>query len=176
MVERDKTVLLTTHYLEEADAGRRPTLADRVAVINRGEIIAEGRPAEIKAKTSGKRIRCIARLGLTSLRQIPGVVEVREDREAVEIHSGEAESVVRELLLGSWSNVSSNTVAHRSGGHVQRRYRCRIKPLRRYSEKLSLRSHQHDGSRKSSGSRANGPRQRMAVAFFVSRIGDGTFR
>jgi ABC-2 type transport system ATP-binding protein len=93
MVERGKTVLLTTHYLEEADA-----LADRVAVINRGEIIAEGTPADIKAKTSGKRIRCITRLGLASLRQIPGVVEVREDREAVEIHSGEAESVVRELL------------------------------------------------------------------------------
>jgi ABC-2 type transport system ATP-binding protein len=93
MVERDKTVLLTTHYLEEADA-----LADRVAVINRGEIIAGGTPAEIKAKTSGKRIRCITTLGLTRLRQIPGVVEVREDREAVEIHSGEAECVVRELL------------------------------------------------------------------------------
>ena len=93
MVEGDKTVLLTTHYLGEADA-----LADRVVVINRGEIIAEGTPAEIKAKTSGKRIRCITRLGLTSLRQIPGVVEVREDREAVEIRSGEAESVVRELL------------------------------------------------------------------------------
>src|SRR6202011_4552142 len=67
MVERDKTVLLTTHYLEEADA-----LADRVAVINCGEIIAEGTPAEIKAKTSGKRIRCITRLGLTRVRQIPG--------------------------------------------------------------------------------------------------------
>src|ERR1700730_1204706 len=93
MVERGKTVLLTTHYLEEADA-----LADRIAVISQGEIIAEGAPAEIKAKTSGKRIRCITRIGLTSLRQIPGVVEVREDREAVEIHSGEAESVVRELL------------------------------------------------------------------------------
>jgi ABC-2 type transport system ATP-binding protein len=93
MVERDKTVLLTTHYLEEADA-----LADRIAVINRGEIIAEGTPAEIKAKTSGKRIRCVTRLGLTRLRQIPGVVEVHQNREAVEIHSGEAESVVRELL------------------------------------------------------------------------------
>jgi ABC-2 type transport system ATP-binding protein len=85
--------LLTTHYLEEADA-----LADRVAVINRGQIIAEGTPAEIKAKAGGKRIRCITRLGLSSLRQIPGVVEVREDREAVEIHSSQAESVVRELL------------------------------------------------------------------------------
>src|SRR6202023_3307645 len=91
--ERGKTVLLTTHYLEEADA-----LADRVAVINRGEIIVEGTPAEIKAKTSGKRIRCITRLSFARLRQIPGVVELHEDREAVDIHSGEAKSVVRELL------------------------------------------------------------------------------
>ena len=39
LVERGKTVLLTTHYLQEADA-----LADRIAVINQGEIIAEGTP------------------------------------------------------------------------------------------------------------------------------------
>ena len=93
MVARRKTVLLTTHYLQEADA-----LADRIAVINQGEIIAEGTPAEIKAQTSGKRIRCISRLSLASLRQIPGVAEVKQDREAIEIHAGEAESVVRELL------------------------------------------------------------------------------
>ncbi len=93
MVRRGKTVLLTTHYLQEADA-----LADRVAVINKGGIIAEGTPAEIKAKTAGKRIRCITSLSLGSLRQIEGVLEVKEDREAVEIHAAEAEEVVRELL------------------------------------------------------------------------------
>jgi ABC-2 type transport system ATP-binding protein len=93
MVARGKTVLLTTHYLEEADA-----LADRVAVINQGEIIAQGTPSEIKAKTAGKRIRCITSLGLNPLRQIPGVTEVKEDREAIELHAVEAEPVVRELL------------------------------------------------------------------------------
>ena len=40
LVTRGKTVLLTTHYLQEADA-----LADRVAVINKGESIAEGSPS-----------------------------------------------------------------------------------------------------------------------------------
>jgi ABC-2 type transport system ATP-binding protein len=94
MVTRGKTVLLTTHYLQEADA-----LADRVAVINKGEIIAQGTPAQIKAKTAGKRIRCITSLSLNALRQIPGVTEVKEDREAVEIHAIEAESIVRELLM-----------------------------------------------------------------------------
>jgi len=93
MIARGKTVLLTTHYLQEADA-----LADRVAVIHQGEIIAEGTPSEIKAKTAGKRIRCVSSLGIDVLRQIPGVTEVKEDREAVEIHAVEAESVVRELL------------------------------------------------------------------------------
>jgi ABC-2 type transport system ATP-binding protein len=93
LVDRGKTVLLTTHYLQEADA-----LADRVVVLNQGQIIAEGTPAEIKSKTSGKRIRCTTSLSLASLRQIQGVSEVKEDREAVEIHAAEAELVVRELL------------------------------------------------------------------------------
>ncbi len=93
LIDRGKTVLLTTHYLEEADA-----LADRIAVINQGEIIAEGTPAEIKAQTSGKRIRCITALSLASLLQMPGVTDARQDREAVEIHAREAEPVVRALL------------------------------------------------------------------------------
>ncbi len=42
-VARGGSVLLTTHYLDEADA-----LADRIAVIDRGRIIAEGTPAEVK--------------------------------------------------------------------------------------------------------------------------------
>ncbi len=93
MVGRGKTVLLTTHYLEEADA-----LADRIAVINQGEIIAEGTPAEIKAQTGGKRIRCMTALSVESVLQIPGVTDAMQDREAVEIHAREAEPVVRALL------------------------------------------------------------------------------
>jgi ABC-2 type transport system ATP-binding protein len=93
LVSRGKTVLLTTHYLQEADA-----LADRVAVINKGQIIAEGTPAEIKAQTAGKRIRCVTSLELNTLRQLPGVSEAMQDREAVELHALAAEPVVRELL------------------------------------------------------------------------------
>jgi ABC-2 type transport system ATP-binding protein len=77
----------------EADA-----LADRVAVINKGEIIAEGSPAQIKAQTAGKKIRCITSLSINVLQQLPGVTEVKQDREAVELHSAEAEPVLRELL------------------------------------------------------------------------------
>lgn len=93
LVSCGRTVLLTTHYLQEADA-----LADRIAVINKGEIIAQGTPATIKAQTAGKKIRCATSLGIAAIRQIAGVTEVKEDREAVEIHTGVAEPVVRELL------------------------------------------------------------------------------
>ncbi len=45
------TILLTTHYMEEADQ-----LSDRVAIIDRGRIIAEGTPDELKARLGGERI------------------------------------------------------------------------------------------------------------------------
>ncbi len=93
LLKRNKTVVLTTHYLEEADA-----LADRVAVISQGSIIAEGTPAEIKARTGGKKIRCVTQLSSSVLERLPGVVEVREDRGAMVIQASDAESVLRGLL------------------------------------------------------------------------------
>jgi ABC-2 type transport system ATP-binding protein len=94
LIARGKSVLLTTHYLEEADA-----LADRIVVINHGEIIAEGTPAEIKTSTAGRRIRCVSTLDIETVRAMPGVIEVRRDRDAFEIHAAEAEPILRELLM-----------------------------------------------------------------------------
>jgi len=93
LIARGKTVLLTTHYLHEADA-----LADRILVLQHGEIVAEGTPSEIKAKAAGKQIRCATRLSLGEVAGIPGVVAVKEDRQALEIQVSTAEPVVRELL------------------------------------------------------------------------------
>jgi len=90
---RGKAVLLTTHYLQEADA-----LADRIVVINRGEIIAEGTPAEIKAKTGGRQIRCRTRLSLSQIQAISGVLDAKTDGEHVVIQTSVAEPVLRELL------------------------------------------------------------------------------
>jgi ABC-2 type transport system ATP-binding protein len=93
LVGRGKTVLLTTHYLQEADA-----LANRIVVINRGEIVAQGSPADIKAQTAGRKIRCVSRVPLEEVRTMTGVLEAKQDREAIEIHVSHAEPVLRELL------------------------------------------------------------------------------
>jgi ABC-2 type transport system ATP-binding protein len=93
LLKRGKTVVLTTHYLEEADA-----LADRIVVINKGAMIAEGTPAAIKARTAGKKIRCITELPEEVLRGIPSVVDLQRDREAMVIHTSQPETVLRKLL------------------------------------------------------------------------------
>ena len=93
LVGRGKTVLLTTHYLQEADA-----LANRVVVINRGEIVAQGSPADIKAQTAGRKIRCISQIPLDEVRAMTGVLDAKQDREAIEINVSHAEPVLRELL------------------------------------------------------------------------------
>ena len=98
LISRGKTVLLTTHYLNEADA-----LADRILVLQHGSIVAEGTPADIKARAIGKQVRCASRLTAHEIRQIPGVISVKADRNAFELQVSVAEPVVRELLQrDSW--------------------------------------------------------------------------
>ena len=92
-VSRGRTILLTTHYLEEAD-----TLADRIVVIDRGSIVADGTPAEIKSRTSARRIRCETSTPSVVLGSLPGVTRVEVDGSRVEILASIAEPVVRELL------------------------------------------------------------------------------
>src|ERR1035441_8517259 len=93
LIGRGKTVLLTTHSLNEADA-----LADRILVLDKGAIVAEGTPAEIKARAMGKQVRCTSRLSLEEVRQIPGMLSAKADRNAFELQVNAAEPVVRELL------------------------------------------------------------------------------
>jgi ABC-2 type transport system ATP-binding protein len=89
-----KTVLLTTHYLEEADM-----LASRIVVLHKGKLRCEGTPAEIKHRVTGRRIRCITRLDPEFLRRLPTVSDVQLDREAVVIQAEHPERVIREMLL-----------------------------------------------------------------------------
>ena len=91
-----RSVLLTTHYLEEADA-----LADRIVMIGAGRVIAEGTPAEIKARVVGRKVRCRTALSAAEVAALPGVRgagDVRRVGELTELFTAEAERAVFELL------------------------------------------------------------------------------
>ena len=93
LASRGRTILLTTHYLEEADA-----LADRIVMLSGGVIVADGTPHQIKARAASRRVRCVTSLPVAVLRSLPTVQSVRNDGTAVEILTSEAERVVRELF------------------------------------------------------------------------------
>ncbi len=92
-VSRGRTVLLTTHYLEEADA-----LADRIVVIDKGSIVADGTPDEIKGRVSGRRVRCVTRIAENEIKAMPGVTGVVIEGDRMEIMTSVAEPLVRQLL------------------------------------------------------------------------------
>src|ERR1700730_17331943 len=88
-----RTVVLTTHYLEEADQ-----LARRVIVIDRGVVIADAAPAEIKSKVAGKRVRFIApTVHEKDLGGLP-VTAVTIKDHSVQLLTNQPESVLRELF------------------------------------------------------------------------------
>lgn len=93
LVRQGRSVLLTTHYMEEVDA-----LADRVIVINQGSVVAEGTPAEIKSRTPMRKIQCVTSLSEDQLRGIRGVSAVSRQESRTEIQVTEVEPVLRELF------------------------------------------------------------------------------
>jgi ABC-2 type transport system ATP-binding protein len=94
MVGRGKTIVLTTHYLEEADA-----LADRIVVIDRGRVIAEGTPAAIKARVGGKTVR-FRTTGLDEARLalLTGVGDARRSGDRFEFYTLQAEDALGRLF------------------------------------------------------------------------------
>jgi len=86
-------ILLTTHYLEEAEA-----LADRVAVLARGRIVAEGSVRQIRARVAQRRIRCVSDIPLETIGAWPDVRSICRDGDRFEIVTDSAETVVRQLL------------------------------------------------------------------------------
>ncbi len=93
LVEEGCAVLLTTHYLEEAEA-----LAHRVAVLVRGRIVAEGTVDEVRAQGVSRRIRCITQISAEQVRTWQDVGSVTRQDGRLEIEVMVAEPVVRRLL------------------------------------------------------------------------------
>ncbi|MFC5530810.1 ABC transporter ATP-binding protein [Cohnella yongneupensis] len=95
MADKGRTVVLTTHYLEEADS-----LADRVVVINEGKIIADGTPSQIKAETTGRVISFTAGASVTtdSLSALPGVKKVEWNGHRATLHSADTDRLITLLI------------------------------------------------------------------------------
>ncbi|MFK7957597.1 MAG: ABC transporter ATP-binding protein [Lysobacterales bacterium] len=88
-----KAVVLTTHYLEEADA-----LADRVVVINHGQLVADGSPEEIKSAVPSGRVRCRTTLEKSAVLTMAGVGHADREGGLLTVATSEPEALVRQLL------------------------------------------------------------------------------
>ena len=86
-------ILLTTHYLEEAEA-----LAQRVAVLVRGRIVSAGTVDEIRGGGVQRRIHCVSTLAAEEVRAWSGVTAATRADRRLEIETAAAEHVVRRLL------------------------------------------------------------------------------
>ena len=86
-------VLLTTHYLEEAEA-----LADRVAVIVRGRVVMMGTVDEVRALSAAGRIRCITALSAEGVAKWEGVDSVARTGQSLQLETTVPEKIVQRLF------------------------------------------------------------------------------
>jgi ABC-2 type transport system ATP-binding protein len=110
-----KTIVLTTHYMEEADE-----LCDRLAIIDHGKIIALGTPQELKSSIPGGyllrlRFDRAAEELLRQLRELPGVTEVRSpDPTSADVYADRGGP-----LIGAIVNATQSTGTELRDVHIQ---------------------------------------------------------
>ncbi|EXJ51418.1 ABC transporter ATP-binding protein [Microbacterium laevaniformans] len=91
---RGRTVLFATHYLDEADE-----YADRIVLMSRGRIVADGSTAEIKNLVSGRIVRAtLPGADPARLAGLPGVDDVEFAGDRISIHTKNSDAVARHLL------------------------------------------------------------------------------
>jgi ABC-2 type transport system ATP-binding protein len=93
LVGNGSSIVLTTHYLEEAES-----LSNRVAVLNKGRLIASGTVNEIRALVVRKHITCSTALPPDQIAAWPDVESVTRDQQRLQISTSNSEAVVRRLL------------------------------------------------------------------------------
>jgi ABC-2 type transport system ATP-binding protein len=93
-VAEGKTLLFATHYLEEADQA-----ADRIIVINKGRLLADGTPAEIKARAGARRISFqLDHIDEPFLLGLPALVNVEIRHDLVQIQTSDSDRTLYALL------------------------------------------------------------------------------
>jgi ABC-2 type transport system ATP-binding protein len=93
-VAEGRTLLFATHYLEEADQA-----ADRILVINRGRLLADGTPAEIKSRAGARRVSFrLDRVDEPFLLGLPGLVNLEVRHDIVQIQSSDSDATLYAVL------------------------------------------------------------------------------
>jgi ABC-2 type transport system ATP-binding protein len=93
-VAAGRTLLFATHYLEEADQA-----ADRILVINRGRLLADGTPAEIKARAGAKRLSFrLDNIDEPFLLGLPGLVNLEVRHDIVRVQSSDSDATLYAIL------------------------------------------------------------------------------
>ena len=94
--DEGKTIILTTHYIEEAEK-----LCDRVAIIDHGKIIALGSPRDLIERSRGQsriELRTVEPISIADLRRIPFVEKVTESGGGYQLRSSDAPRALIELI------------------------------------------------------------------------------
>jgi ABC-2 type transport system ATP-binding protein len=100
IAERGKTVVFATHYLEEADA-----YADRIVLIARGRIVADGPATEIKGQAGSRTIRAtLPGVDVASLGALAGVVSAERHGDTVILSCSDADTAL-DALFGTFRGV-----------------------------------------------------------------------
>ncbi len=91
---RGRTTVFATHYLEEADA-----YADRIVLVRKGRIVADGTAAEIKALAAGRTVRAtLEGADTAALAKVAGVDSVDVRGDSVLVHGSDSDAIARYLL------------------------------------------------------------------------------
>ena len=91
---RGRTVIFATHYLDEADA-----YADRIVLVRRGRVVADGTPAQVKGLASGRTVRAtLPDADQSALLALPGVQSVEVRGDAVLLRTTDSDAAARHLL------------------------------------------------------------------------------
>lgn len=101
-------VVLTTHYLEEADK-----LADRICMLNHGQIIREGTPDEIKRNMAHQTVSFQTDVALSEIEQLDSVVDVKVSNKQYEVASMDAVATLNSLFAKAIT-INNLTVANAS--------------------------------------------------------------
>jgi ABC-2 type transport system ATP-binding protein len=123
--EEETTILLTTHYLEEADR-----LAARLAIVDRGRIVAEGTPDQLKSELHGDTVQVELvessnGNAVAALQSLPGLSGLSADGRLLRARAENGAAAVPSVLAAleqSGLHVASATIARPSLDDVYLRY------------------------------------------------------